>query len=268
MVILGRTQMISGVSITDAIKRLMAKGFDGVEICAFDKDWKLQEELFDDSFPEQVKNVIDDVKVKAYSVSAHMDYVASDERYERVKNIIRVAGKINSPIVIITGGMDGKAPDRDTLYLKQVERTKELCKIAKENSVTLAVEFEPNFVVGNTKQVLQLIKDVEHESLKINMDIGHVFLEDPDPMDAILSSRTLVAHAHIENMMRGVHNHIVPYEGDMDLEAYFRQMKTIGFDGFASIDLYQYDYESVAEKSIRTVRDLWISAMPDINAGV
>ena len=155
--------------------------------------------------------------------------------------------------------MDGKSPERDALYAKQVERTKVLCSLAKDYGVILAVEFEPNFVVGNTKQVLQLINDVGLDQLRINMDIGHVFLEDPDPMEAIASCEGLVVHAHIENMMAGIHNHIVPYEGDMDLKVYFRQMRAIGFDGCASLDLYQYDYESVAEKSIKFIRDTWDS---------
>ena len=38
-------------------------------------------------------------------------------------------------------------------------------------------------------------------------------------------------------------------------------MQDIGFDGFASIDLYQYDYEAVAEQSIRFVRETWESLL-------
>jgi len=145
------------------------------------------------------------------------------------------------------------------LYGKQVQRTKELCEVASDNGVTLAVEFEPNFVVGTTKQTLQLIEDVASDALRINMDIGHVFLEDPNPMEAIASCKGMVVHAHIENMAKGVHRHIVPYEGDMNLKEYFMQMQAIGFNGFASIDLYDYDYEAVAERSIRFVRETWDS---------
>ena len=251
--------MISGATSAEAIKRLMAKGFDGVEISAYNKEFQPRKEFFDGDFPEMIKKTLAGCGVKAYSVSAHMDFVAYDERYEVVKNVIDVAEKINATIVIITGGQDGKSPERDTLYAKQVERTSALCVQAKERGITLAVEFEPGFVVGTTRQVLKLIEDVGSDVLKINMDIGHSFLTDPDPMTAIANCKGLIAHAHVENMATGIHNHIVPYEGDMDLKAYFRQLRAAGFDGRASIDLYKYDYEAVAEKSIKFIRDAWDS---------
>ena len=261
MKILGRTQMIQDGTISEAVKRLMAKGFDGVEISSYNKKFDLHSEFFSEGFSAKIKDTLAECGVTAYSIFAHMDYVVDDERYEYVKRIIRIGGEIASPVIIVTGGMDGKSPERDTLYAKQVQRTRELCKIAAGNGVTLAVEFEPNFVVGTTKQTLKLLEDVDSESLRINLDIGHVFLADPDPMEAIASCRGLMIHAHIENMAKGVHNHIVPYEGDMDLREYFRQMQAIGFDGFASIDLYQYDYEAVAERSIRFIRDTWESLL-------
>ena len=251
--------MISGATSEGAIRRLMDKGFDGVEISAYNKEFNPRMEFFNDEFPGKIKEVLAECGVMAYSVSAHMDFVESDEKYGVVRNVIRIAGKIGAKIVIITGGQNGKSSERDVLYAKQVERTSVLSVLAKEQGITLAVEFEPGFVVGSTQQVLQLIKDVGMDELKINMDIGHIFLSDPDPMAAIASCAGLIAHAHVENMASGVHNHIVPYEGDMDLKAYFRQMRAAGFDGCASLDLYQYDYESVAEKSIKFIRNIWNS---------
>ena len=259
MFILGRTQMISGATSAEAVKRLMAKGFDGVELSAYDKEFQPRMEFFDADFPGMIKDTLIECGAKAYSVSAHMDFVAFDEKFEIVQNVINVAGKINAPIVIITGAQDGMSPERDALYAKQIERTSVLCGLAKERGITLAVEFEPGFVVGTTLQVLQLIKNVGSDALKINMDIGHSFLVDPDPMAAIASCSGLIAHAHIENMEAGIHNHIIPSEGDMDIKAYFRQLRAAGYDGYASIDLYQYDYESIAESSIKFIRDAWNS---------
>jgi len=63
-------------------------------------------------------------------------------------------------------------------------------------------------------------------------------------------------HAHVENMQRGIHNHLVPWEGDMDLEAYFLKFKEIGYSGLASFDAYQYDYEAVSERSVRFFKEL------------
>lgn len=61
--------------------------------------------------------------------------------------------------------------------------------------------------------MLRAFSEVGSPVLKANLDIGHVFLCDPDPMDAIARCKGLIAHAHLENMKTGVHNHLVPYEG-------------------------------------------------------
>ena len=86
--------------------------------------------------------------------------------------------------------------------------------------ILLALEFEPGFVIDSTDLMLRAFSEVGSPVLKANLDIGHVFLCDPDPMDAIARCKGLIAHAHLENMKTGVHNHLVPYEGDMDLPAY------------------------------------------------
>ncbi len=57
-------------------------------------------------------------------------------------------------------------------------------------------------------------------------------------------------------MAKGVHNHLVPWEGDMDLKAYLTKLKEIGFDGNASLDVYQYDYEAVAEESVAYLKQV------------
>ena len=51
-------------------------------------------------------------------------------------------------------------------------------------------------------------------------------------------------------------DHLVPYEGDMDLTAYLQKLISVGFDGTASLDVYQYDYEAVAEKSVEYLKQI------------
>ena len=57
----------------------------------------------------------------------------------------------------------------------------------------------------------------------MNADIGHMFLQDQDPLALIDKCGPYIVHAHLENM-KGVHNHLVPYEGDMDLTAYLQSL--------------------------------------------
>ena len=74
------------------------------------------------------------------------------------------------------------------------------------------------------------------------------------PLAAIRSLKGKVVHCHVENMAAGVHDHLLPHEGDMDLQAYVAALKEIGFTGGLALDLYKHDYERVAPEAIRFLR--------------
>ena len=127
-------------------------------------------------------------------------------------------------------------------HLDVYKRQKELCRIAEEYEVYLAVEFEPGFVIDNSELLLKAFDQIGSPILRMNADIGHMFLQDPAPLASIDKCGPYIVHAHLENMKKGIHNHLVPYEVDMDLTAYLQKLISVGFDGPASLDVYQYDY--------------------------
>ena len=75
-------------------------------------------------------------------------------------------------------------------------------------------------------------------------------------MAAIKSVGDRIVHCHVEGMAEGVHDHMLPQEGDMDLKAYLAALQTIGYDGPLSLDLYRHNYEVVAPDAIAYIRGL------------
>jgi sugar phosphate isomerase/epimerase len=57
-------------------------------------------------------------------------------------------------------------------------------------------------------------------------------------------------------MAQGVHDHLLPQEGDMDLSLYLRALHGVGYEGPLSLDLYKYEYEVVAPQAIAYLRGL------------
>lgn len=250
MYLLGRVQMIAPLPYEEGVKRLMAKGFDGIEFGISDRQFKPRPEFFAPGFAAEMKRVIAENGVKAYSVSAHMDYTKSEEAFRAVHDAIRVAKEMDAPVVIINGAQKNEEEPFEVQWARNIEKTKELCGYAEQLGVPLAMEFEPGFVVDSTALMLKAFDEIGSPMLGVNCDIGHVFLCDPDPLQAIQDCKGKILHAHLENMKTGVHNHLVPYEGDMDLPAYIAALRKAGFDGCAAFDAYQYDYEAVAEPSV------------------
>ncbi len=250
MYILGRTQMIPTDSYEDAVRRIMAKGFDGVEIGIYDRDFQIRPTFFEGDFPQCMKACMKESGVKSFSVGAHMDYTENEEKLQAIIDAVGVAAKLGAKQMIINGAIRKEELSYEEQWDKFIADTKLICKEAEKHNVYLAMEFEPGFVADNTDKMLKAFAEIHSPMLLVNVDIGHVFLQDEDPMAALEKCRGLIVHAHLENMAKGVHNHLVPWEGDMDLKAYLTKLRELGFDGNASLDVYQYDYEAVAEESV------------------
>lgn len=252
MQIYGRTQPLSQYPIDACLKRLSELEFDGVEICLEHPDC-LPGKL-DETAAKTIGEMVGAAGLAGRSVSYHVDYIHNDERFAETLKVIPLTRAFGADTFIFAGGPPQKSAGESWRIM--LERTRQMVRLAEDCGVRLAIEFEPNFVVGNSADVLRLIEQIASPALGANLDIGHVFLCDPVPADAIALLRGRIFHGHVENMPRGVHRHVPPYDGDMNLADYFAWLRAAGFDGPMSLDLYQNDYEAVAPRSLTFLRSL------------
>jgi sugar phosphate isomerase/epimerase len=248
MKFLGRTQMLSQYPILDSLEIIKSLGFDGVEICVERKDWSLHNL---DDFPVlAIRERVAELNLFPYSFSFHQDYVYDDRLFELTKTAIRMTPSLGTNIFVFSGAKK-RTGDRDE-WKRMVERTRILTAIAEDSGVTLAKEFEPGFVVGSTPEILRLFNEIPSPHLAANLDLGHVFICDPHPKVSIPQLGEKIVHGHISGMSTGLHDHLLLSEGDMDVLAYLRALKKVGFQGGLALDLYKYDYEAVARDEVNS----------------
>jgi sugar phosphate isomerase/epimerase len=245
----GRTQPLSQISIGEALDALKRVGFDGVEICLEHPD--IAPERLDAELVGRVKGQCDELGL-GRSVSLHKDFIHDDAMLRDTLTAIRWTRAFGAEVLVIAGSRP--RGERESEWQLMIERTRELVKAAEAEDVILAVEFEPAFIVGSTADLHRMFEAIPSPHLQANLDIGHVFLCDPDPLAAIESLKGRIPHGHIENMARGVHRHLPPWEGDMDLKAYLQTLTRIGFAGPMALDLYKEDYREVSPRSLEHLR--------------
>lgn len=251
MQIYGRTQPLSHYPILEGLGVLKRLGFDGVELCLENPD--LSPELLTPELVAQVAGRLRELSFASYSIGYHKDYIYDDSMMEATRRAIVTTPTFGTRILVF-GGTPTRAADGE--WERMIERTRELVALAEEHDVILAQEFEPGFIVGSTADLLRMFEAIPSDHLAANLDLGHAFLCDPDPLASIRTLGPKIVHCHIENMARGVHNHRLPHDGDMDLRAYLRALAEIGFTGGMALDLYAHDYEAVAPSAIAYLRDL------------
>lgn len=233
-----------------ALERMRRLGFDGAEICLEDSSFSLRKELFDRANLEEAAAAAQSLELDCWSFSYHGDYIRDDAVFDCTLQAIRLTPALNTDIFVFSGGCSDKNADHEAERRILIERTAVLTKEAEACGVRLALETEPGFICGTTTDLLDLMDAVDSPALCCNADLGHIFLCDSNPIEAIATLGKRIIHCHVEDMRRGVHDHLVPGRGDIDLAAYLDALERIDFTGPAALDLYGYDYESVVPEAI------------------
>jgi sugar phosphate isomerase/epimerase len=258
MYLYGRTQPLARYPIERCLETLACLGFDGVEVCLENED--IAPDLLTPSLIQRVRDTLRAVGLERYSISYHKDYIYDDRELARTIKTIEATPQFGSDIFVFAGTRARAERGDEAEWSRMIARTRELVRVAEANGVTLAEEFEPGFIVGCTADVLRLFDEIPSPNLAANLDLGHVFLCDPDPMAAIAQLGDRIVHVHIENMKAGVHNHLLPQDpnGDMALGDYVAALRQAGFDGGMALDLYNENYEEVAPETLAYLRGLLV----------
>ncbi len=258
MKLTGRTMMLEHYSTDACIAKLKELGFDGIELCFIQHDFQFRPDMIEPFFAAHTVETCKRLGMPIESMSYHGDYIFSEQTYQNIQKAIAATPMYGTNICIIAGAAKRIDHDPQTDWDLFVSHMKVLLAIAAQHGVYLAMEYEPGMVCGTTAEFFQLIADLQSDELaahlKVNLDVGHTFLCEPDPMAAIASLAGYIVHGHVENMRRGVHRHLPPHIGDMVVGDYLKAAADAGFDGAFALDLYQDDYTEVSPAALAFLR--------------
>ena len=114
----------------------------------------------------------------------------------------------------------GTATD-DALTSVQMERLVEgcqqLCAAAEDYQLRLAFEPEPGMFVDTMARFEDLFKRVNHPLFGLTLDIGHLHCQGETPIAPHIQRwKDVLWNVHIEDMCKGVHEHLMFGEGEID----------------------------------------------------
>jgi len=107
---------------------------------------------------------------------------------------------------------------------------------AEERDVTAAFEPEPGHLTETVGSYQRL---TEHTpGLRLALDTGHCLVtQDIAPAEAVRAYADRLGTVAIEDMQRGVHQHLPFGEGDMDVPAVLKALRDTGFDRLVCVEL-------------------------------
>jgi sugar phosphate isomerase/epimerase len=138
-----------------------------------------------------------------------------------------------------------------------VEECKRLADAAGAKNVRLAFEPEPGMFVDTMDKFAELHGRVNHPAFGLTIDVGHlVCLGELPVSDQLVKWKDVLWNIHLDDMRRGVHDHLMFGEGEVDFADVFAGLKAAGYAGGVYVELSRHSHDAVttARKSFQFIR--------------
>jgi L-ribulose-5-phosphate 3-epimerase len=117
---------------------------------------------------------------------------------------------------------------------------------AENVGIPLAFEPEPGMFIDTLARFGQLDEQICHPFFKLTIDLGHVHCQHEGEVATLIQAwANRVVNIHIEDMVRGVHEHLMFGEGTIDFEPICRVLRDIGYSGGLHVELSRHSHMGV-----------------------
>lgn len=184
-----------------------------------------------------------------------------DDRARRVDLLIRavrVAADLGAHAVHCFSGITPQGTDPNTAWRRLTDALTPVLEAAITAGVPLAVEPEPGHLLATLADFDRLRRtfgDPEH--LGLTLDIGHCqCLEPLSPADCIRAAAPYLRHVQIEDMRRGIHEHLPFGDGEIDFPPVLAALAATGYQGLTVVELPRHSHAGphFAEHSLPFLR--------------
>lgn len=167
-------------------------------------------------------------------------------RYHFLEACIDIAEQLHSDSVSFWSGTPtDEAPDNERMS-RLVEQCHRLSEYAAAKNVRLAFEPEPGMFIDTMDKFAELHARVNHPNFGLTIDVGHLVCNGELPVSKYLKEwRHVLWNVHIEDMKRGVHDHLMFGEGEVDFADVFAGLREANYQGGVYVELSRHSYDAV-----------------------
>jgi sugar phosphate isomerase/epimerase len=169
-----------------------------------------------------------------------------DRRADFLRHCIDIAAALGSSAVSFWSGAMPPGQDDAVAYERLAESCRELAGLAADRGLVLAFEPEPGMLVDSLAGYERLAAAVEHDAFRLTIDVGHLQCNEPDPPPILIERfADRLANVHLDDMRRGVHDHLFFGEGEVDFASVFRALGRARYDGPACVELSRHSHNAL-----------------------
>jgi sugar phosphate isomerase/epimerase len=174
------------------------------------------------------------------------DGAGRERRLDFLRRAVDLAADLGADAVSFwSGRADGPEAD-EALWARLVEGCRALCRHAEARGVRLAFEPEPGMFVDTMPRFAELFARVGHPLFGLTLDVGHLYVSGEVPVAPHVARwREVLWNVHLEDMVRGVHDHRMFGEGDVDFDEALEALRAAGYSGGVHVELSRHSHDAV-----------------------
>ncbi|MEV7438531.1 sugar phosphate isomerase/epimerase family protein [Streptomyces griseoviridis] len=180
-----------------------------------------------------------------------------DDRARRVDLLLRavdIAADLGAHAVHCFSGVTPADTPPDTAWNRLADALAPVLAAAATAGVPLAVEPEPGHLLATLADFHHLRRTLgDPDHLGLTLDLGHCQCLEPLPLaDCVRAAAPWLRHVQIEDMRRGVHEHLPFGTGEIDFPPVLAALAATGYQGLTVVELPRHSHEGPhqAERSL------------------
>ncbi|MFB8106404.1 sugar phosphate isomerase/epimerase family protein [Streptomyces sp. YIM 132580] len=172
---------------------------------------------------------------------------------------VDVAAELGAHAVHCFSGITPPDTSTDTAWKRLTEAITPVLDAADRSGIPIAVEPEPGHLLATLADFHHLRALLgDPAPLGLTLDIGHCqCLEEASPVQCVQDSAPWLRHVQIEDMRRGVHEHLPFGDGEIDFPPVLAALAAADYQGLTVVELPRHSHAGpeLARTSIGFLRD-------------
>ncbi|MEU6091465.1 sugar phosphate isomerase/epimerase family protein [Streptomyces sp. NPDC047085] len=172
------------------------------------------------------------------------DPEARARRVDLLLRAVRVGVDLGAHAVHCFSGAVPAGADPATAWPRLAEALAPVLEAATDAGLPLAIEPEPGHLLATLADFHHLRRLLgDPPALGLTLDIGHCqCLEPLPPADCVRAAAPWLRHVQIEDMRRGVHDHLPFGDGEIDFPPVLAALAATGYRGLTVVELPRHSH--------------------------
>ena len=167
-------------------------------------------------------------------------------RLDFLRRAIDMAALLDARCVSLWSGRALDSDSDEARMDRLAQALEPLLNHAERASMPLAFEPEPGMFIDTVDRFKQLDQRIQHPLFQLTIDVGHVHCMNEGDITTLMRDwRSRIINIHIEDMVQGVHEHLMFGQGTMDFPTICGALHEIGYAKGVHVELSRHSHMGV-----------------------